>query len=106
MYLNIEIFTKKDFYVDIFHIGFNFFVYRTVNIRSTNCSVTGIWNFFFYIFWYTSILYILHFFKFDNLFIVRYCHFASIVGGGRRGRDRMVVGFTTTYMYAISAYHH
>ena len=25
-------------------------------------------------------------------------------GGGRRGRDRMVVGFTTTY--AISAYHH
>jgi hypothetical protein len=27
-----------------------------------------------------------------------YCH------GGRRGRDRMVVGFTTTY--AISAYHH
>jgi len=25
-------------------------------------------------------------------------------GGGCRGRDRMVVGFTTTY--AISAYHH
>jgi len=26
---------------------------------------------------------------------------------GRRGRDRMVVGFTTTYrMYAIGAYHH
>ena len=24
--------------------------------------------------------------------------------GGRRGRDGMVVGFTTTY--AISAYHH
>jgi len=24
--------------------------------------------------------------------------------GGRRGRDRMVVGFTTTY--ALSAYHH
>ena len=24
--------------------------------------------------------------------------------GGRRGRDRMVVGFTTTY--AISAHHH
>ena len=24
--------------------------------------------------------------------------------GGRRGRDRMVVGFTTTY--AVSAYHH
>ena len=24
--------------------------------------------------------------------------------GGRHGRDRMVVGFTTTY--AISAYHH
>jgi hypothetical protein len=24
--------------------------------------------------------------------------------GGRRSRDRMVVGFTTTY--AISAYHH
>jgi len=26
------------------------------------------------------------------------------VVGGRHGRDRMVVGFTTTY--AISAYHH
>jgi len=26
------------------------------------------------------------------------------LSGGRRGRDRMVVGFTTTY--AISAYHH
>jgi hypothetical protein len=26
------------------------------------------------------------------------------VFGGRRGRDRMVVGFTTTYV--ISAYHH
>ena len=25
-------------------------------------------------------------------------------GGGRRGRDRMVVGFTTTYV--IGAYHH
>jgi hypothetical protein len=25
---------------------------------------------------------------------------------GRRGRDHMVVGFITTYMYAISAYHH
>jgi hypothetical protein len=24
--------------------------------------------------------------------------------GGRRGHDRMIVGFTTTY--AISAYHH
>jgi hypothetical protein len=24
--------------------------------------------------------------------------------GGRRGRDRMIVGFTTTYV--ISAYHH
>jgi len=28
----------------------------------------------------------------------------SKVSWGRRGRDRMVVGFTTTY--AISAYHH
>ena len=25
---------------------------------------------------------------------------------GRHGCDRMVVGFTTTYMYRISAYHH
>jgi hypothetical protein len=30
-------------------------------------------------------------------------HFSQITGG-RRGHDRMVVGFTTTY--AISAYHH
>jgi hypothetical protein len=29
---------------------------------------------------------------------------AVITALGRRGRDRMVVGFTTTY--AISAYHH
>jgi hypothetical protein len=26
--------------------------------------------------------------------------------GDRRSRDRMVVGFTTTYMYVISVYHH
>jgi translation initiation factor IF-1 len=29
---------------------------------------------------------------------------SHIVNKGRRGRDRMVVGFTTTY--AISDYHH
>ena len=29
---------------------------------------------------------------------------ASALASGRRGRDRMVVGFTT--IYAISAYHH
>ena len=34
-----------------------------------------------------------------------YLHFATTIKGmGRRGRDRMVVGFITTY--AISAYHH
>ena len=26
--------------------------------------------------------------------------------GGRSDRDRMVVGFMNTYMYAISAYYH
>jgi hypothetical protein len=26
--------------------------------------------------------------------------------GGRSDRDRMVVGFMTTYMYAISVYYH
>jgi len=26
--------------------------------------------------------------------------------GDRRSRDRMVVGFTTTYKYVISVYHH
>ena len=30
--------------------------------------------------------------------------FSTRLSGGRRGRDRMVVDFTTTY--AISAYHH
>ena len=30
--------------------------------------------------------------------------FIVVYNVGRRGRDRMVVGFTTTY--AISAYHH
>jgi hypothetical protein len=29
---------------------------------------------------------------------------SSDVTAGRRGRDRMVIGFTTTYV--ISAYHH
>ena len=34
-----------------------------------------------------------------------YLHFATTIKGrGRRGRDRMVVEFITTY--AISAYHH
>ena len=28
------------------------------------------------------------------------------VSGDRHGRYHMVVGFITTYMYAISAYHH
>jgi len=35
------------------------------------------------------------------------CHYLNktyIILRGRRGRDRMVVGFTT--MYTISAYHH
>jgi len=31
-------------------------------------------------------------------------YFEDIVIGGRRGRDRMVDGFATTY--AISVYHH
>jgi len=30
--------------------------------------------------------------------------FSTFSRGGRRGRNRMVVGFTTTY--AISEYHH
>ena len=30
--------------------------------------------------------------------------YSSYTLGGRRGRDRMVVGFTTTY--AISTFHH
>ena len=30
--------------------------------------------------------------------------YTALLTRGRRGRDRMVVGFTTTY--AISAYHH
>jgi len=34
----------------------------------------------------------------------KYSHLLTIYLRGRRGRDRMVVGFTTTY--AISAYHH
>ena len=36
-------------------------------------------------------------------FLVIY-YIITLFYGGRRGRDRMVVGFTTTY--AISAYHH
>ena len=35
--------------------------------------------------------------------VVNYCQMAKHVLGGRRGRDRMIVGFTTAY--AISAYH-
>jgi len=44
----------------------------------------------------------------DQWFMRYYCDFlskeAQFVWGGHRGRDRMVVGFTTTC--AISAYHH
>ena len=47
--------------------------------------------------------------SFDRLGLPNYSLFRlrmlSInIGGGRRGRNRMVVGFTTTY--AISVYHH
>jgi hypothetical protein len=28
-------------------------------------------------------------------------HFSDSILGGRRGRDRMVIGFTTTYAYII-----
>jgi hypothetical protein len=38
------------------------------------------------------------------LVVFSYCWIHFICNGGRRGRDRMVVGFITTY--AISAYHH
>jgi hypothetical protein len=31
--------------------------------------------------------------------------FGPLRRSARRGRDRMVVGFTTTF-YAVSAYHH
>ena len=37
-----------------------------------------------------------------ELTLIRY--YIYWIYGGRRGRDRMVVGFITTY--AISAYHH
>ena len=33
-------------------------------------------------------------------------HFFYLQYAGRRGRDRMVVGFITTCTYAISAYRH
>jgi hypothetical protein len=41
-----------------------------------------------------------------NLVLVSMLHFHSHIDvkGGRRGRDRIVVGFTTTH--AINAYHH
>jgi hypothetical protein len=41
---------------------------------------------------------------FIYLFFVCPLTLIDILHRGRRGRDRMVVGFTTTY--AISAYHH
>ena len=37
-----------------------------------------------------------------NIYMKRSCQ--DVWGGGRPGRDRMVVGLTTTY--AIGAYHH
>ena len=36
--------------------------------------------------------------------VPRLLHYISTFQWGRRGRDNMIVGFTTTY--AISAYHH
>jgi len=38
------------------------------------------------------------------MFLSTQCIFNLVSGGGRCGRDHMVVGFTTTC--AISAYHH
>jgi hypothetical protein len=37
-------------------------------------------------------------------YIIHHLHIYIYLNGGRRGRDCMVVGFTTTY--AISTYHH
>ena len=49
-----------------------------------------------------------NFVRFSSLYCWTCIHIFIIspffLGGGRRGRDRMVVGFTTTYV--ISAYHH
>jgi hypothetical protein len=39
-----------------------------------------------------------------HVFMIHRMYCKSHGKGGRRGRDRMVVGFTTTY--AISAYQH
>ena len=49
--------------------------------------------------WYNSQVCVLNLYTADFLVI-----FISLTGRDRRGRDRMVVGFTT--IYAISAYHH
>jgi len=38
----------------------------------------------------------------NRIFVILYT--THVYKGGRHGRDRMVVGFATTY--AISAYHH
>jgi hypothetical protein len=39
-----------------------------------------------------------------HVYVCEWYRFSSVSTGGRRGRDRMVVGITTTC--AISAYHH
>jgi hypothetical protein len=59
-------------------------------------------NFFFNINVYSNDFQILFrslFYSFYNLILI-----LKKKGGGRRGRNRMAVGFTTTY--TISAYHH
>ena len=66
----------------------NYIYIRYVDISSQVGSLTDfmIWNLFL----------------FFTIYVLLYSHLIFFVG--RRGRDRMVVGFTTTY--AISAYHH
>ena len=47
----------------------------------------------------------MHFVIISNVYFYRYLwKLIHIYYRGHRGRDRMVIGFTTTY--AISAYHH
>jgi len=51
---------------------------------------------------YICIVYILY--RWCRLWLFNATFYNNLIIRGRRGRDRMVVGFTTTY--AISAYHH
>ena len=78
--------------------------YFRTNVKLMNCKLHLGNNVWYYVLYPMMV-------NIEQIFIINYCnvrftfvHITAAYLKGRRGRDRMVVGFTTTY--AISAYHY